>query len=176
MSVFEEVFSENLDSLWSEWSSPLSFLRSVSCSRPCHTVTSAPVSSFSLHQPPLQHWLYLLCTLRCYIQLLKPEEWIDIISLNFWAVSYSSQGGWAYCWDRENNIAGGMFDHILPSKYPDFNWLNQNLLGLSLALRKRPLRMKSSQARKGLISKWLFVWRIQYQCVNMELKVVIHLI
>lgn len=69
--VFLKVGVENLYGLWRETCAPLPFFGRFAADKLHQILLAFLVPVLGLSQPLLQHWLQLLGTLGCYIQLLE---------------------------------------------------------------------------------------------------------
>lgn len=79
VSTLFEMFVEELESLRSKRSSPLSFFWRLEADELWQILHSVLVSLFGHLHPPFQDRLDFLCTLRSYVQLLEPSNSIDFI-------------------------------------------------------------------------------------------------
>ena len=69
-----KVLVQDFKCLWSERRSPFPLLWGFTANEVGEILYSILVALLCLTHPPLQHWLDLLCTLGCNVQLFKPTK------------------------------------------------------------------------------------------------------
>ena len=91
MRVPLKVFVQDLQRLWGERGAAFAFLRRLATDELRQILHAVLVALLRLRHPPLQHWLDLLRTLRCDVQLLKSGQKRNVLIVVLKANSYTAQ-------------------------------------------------------------------------------------